>query len=248
MSAVVSVSCLGNLGRFGNQLFQYAVARKYAELHGARLETPAWVGQRLFHIDDPPVSRPLPRMPFDHLPWGRVDVDLIGYFQYQEAVEHLSSGELRRWFAFRPEWVSLFQRPRPYYIAAALRRGDYLDLKDTFAIVTKQSYLNACEEFGLDLNALVWVCEEFRQPHAVLDDLGLGFLTDFFTVMHADVALRANSTFSWWAALLGHVRVFSPLVEDRTDYQTVEFVEGNWPRICDPKNTSTHVTDLHVPD
>jgi hypothetical protein len=80
-----------------------------------------------------------------------------------------------------------------------------------------------------------------------LDDRGLGFLTDFFSVMHADVVLRANSTFSWWAALLGRCRVFSPLVEDRTGYQTVEFVEGNWPRICDPKNCNTLVTDLHIP-
>jgi hypothetical protein len=248
MSAVVSVSCLGNLGRLGNQLFEYAVARKYAELHGARLETPRWVGQRLFHIDDPPISRPLPRMPFNHLPWGRVDVDLFGYFQYQEAVGKLSVGELRRWFTFRPEWTSGFERPRSYYIAANLRRGDYLELQDTFAIVTKQSYLNACERFGLDPSALIWVCEEMRQPNPVLDDRGLGFLTDFFTVMHADVALRANSTFSWWACLLGAGRVFSPLVEDSTGYQTVEFAEGNWPRICDPKNTNTLVTDLYVPE
>ena len=247
MSSVVSVSCLGNFGRFGNQLFQYAVARKFAELHGARLETPAWIGQQLFHIDDPPISRPLPRMPLDHLPWGRVDVDLFGFFQFQEAVDQLSVGELRRWFAFRPEWTSLFERPRPYYIAANLRRGDYRDYQHIFAIVTKQSYLNACERFGLDPGALVWVCEEMRQPNPVLDDRGFGFLTDFFTVMHADVALRANSTFSWWAALLGDCRTFSPLVEDRTGYQTVEFVEGNWPRICDSKNTDTLVTDLHVP-
>ena len=36
MSSVVSISCLGRFGRFGNQLFQYAVTRKYAELHGVR--------------------------------------------------------------------------------------------------------------------------------------------------------------------------------------------------------------------
>ncbi len=248
MSAVISISCLGNFGRFGNQLFQYAVARKYAELHGARLETPAWVGQRLFDINDPPISRPLPRMPLNDLPWGRVNIDLFGFFQYQEAVKHLSTRELRQWFTFRPEWTSLFERPRPYYIAANLRRGDYLELQDVFAIVTKQSYIAACERFGLDLGALIWVCEEMRQPNPLLDDRGLGFLSDFFSVMHADVVLRANSTFSWWAALLGHGRVFSPLVEDRTGYQTVEFAEGNWPRICDPRNTPTLVTDLHVPD
>ncbi len=246
MSSVVSISCLGRFGRFGNQLFQYAVTRKYAELHGARLETPAWVGQRLFYIDDPPISSPLPKMPLDHLPWGRANVDLFGFFQFQQAVDHLSVSELRRWFTFRPELVALFERPNPYYIAANLRRGDYLELEHIFAIVTKQSYVNACAKYGLDVGAMVWVCEESRPHNPVYDDRNLGFLADFFTVMYADVVLRANSTFSWWAALLGHCRVFSPLVEDRTGYQTVEFVEGNWPRICDPQNTSTLVTDLHI--
>ncbi|QEH38559.1 hypothetical protein OJF2_71620 [Aquisphaera giovannonii] len=248
MSAIVSISCLGSYGRFGNQLFQYAVARKYAELHGARLETPAWIGQRLFGIDDPPLSRTLPRAAFDELPWGRVDVDLFGFFQYQDAVGRLSTAELRRWYAFRPEWTSLFEPPRPYYIAANLRRGDYLDLQEVFAIVTKPSYLDACRRFGLDVDALIWVCEELRPPMPAFDGPGLGFLADFFAVMNADVVLRANSTFSWWAALLGEGRVFSPVVEDRTGYQTVEFVEGNWPRICDPRNCRTLVTDLHVAD
>jgi hypothetical protein len=66
--------------------------------------------------------------------------------------------------------------------------------------------------------------------------------------MAADVVLRANSTFSWWAALLGRGRVFSPLVEDRIGDQTVEFVEGNWPRMCDTKNGSARLTDLHIRD
>jgi len=246
MEKIVSCSCLGNFGRFGNQLFQYAVARKYAELHDAVLETPSWIGQRLFFIEDPPISQPLPRMPLDHLPWGRTSVDLFGYFQYQEAVDALRVDELRRWFAFRPEWTSLFPKSRPDYIAAHLRRGDYLGLKHVFAVVSEQSYLDACVRHGLDPAALVWVGEELHTPNPELDEQGLDFLADFLTLMNADVVLRANSTFSWWAGLLGEGRVFSPLVEDRTGDQDVAFVEGNWPRICDIKNGGTRVTDLHI--
>jgi hypothetical protein len=157
-------------------------------------------------------------------------------------------GELRSWFTFRPEWTALFKRPRPHYIAANLRRGDYLSLKHIFAIVSEQSYLNACAKFGLDPEALIWVAEELRPPHPMLDRQGLGYLADFFTVISADVVLRANSTFSWWAALLGRGRVFSPLVEDRTGEQTVEFVEGNWPRMSDTKNSGARLTDLHIRD
>jgi hypothetical protein len=112
-------------------------------------------------------------MPLDHLPWGRVDVDLFGYFQYQEAVDGLSVGELRSWFTFRPEWTALFERPRSYYIAANLRRGDYLGLKHIYAIISEQSYFNACAKFGLDPEALIWVAEDLRAPHPLLDGQGL---------------------------------------------------------------------------
>jgi hypothetical protein len=216
-------------------------------MHNAVLETPVWFGQTFFDIDDPPVSRPLPRMPLDCLPWGQANIDLFGYFQFQEAVANLSVTELRRWYSFKPEWAAYFQRARPYYIAAALRRGDYLQMSDVFAIISEDSYLIACERYGLDSNALIFVGEELRTDNPPLDNQGLGFLTDFLTVMNADVVLRANSTFSWWAALLGGAKVYSPLVEHLTGYQTVEYVEGNWPRMCDSVNTRTRITDLYVP-
>ena len=246
MKPVVSISCLGHFGRFGNQLFQYAVARKFADMHGARLETPRWIGQRLFFIDDPPISGRLPRMPIDHLPHGHVNVDLFGYFQFQAAIDILSVHELRQWYSFRPEWKARFTRPRPYYIAANLRRGDYLSMTGSYAIVHEQSYIKACGKFGLDESSLVFIGEEHRRPDPFLDKQGLGFLSDFFSVMYADIILRANSTFSWWAALLSRSRVFSPLVEGRTGDQTVDFVEGNWPRMCTSKDPSVKITDLHV--
>ena len=75
-------------------------------------------------------------------------------------------------------------------------------------------------------------------------DLGLPFLEDFILMMNADVVLRANSSFSWWAATLGRGRILSPLVEDRTGMQDVEFVEGNWPKMVNSHN----ITDLQLKD
>jgi protein subunit release factor A len=46
--AVLTMSSIGKLGRFGNQLFQYAFLRICAERSGARIECPPWVGQALF--------------------------------------------------------------------------------------------------------------------------------------------------------------------------------------------------------
>ncbi len=57
---VLTMSSIGQLGRFGNQLFQYAFLRLCAEKSGARVECPAWVGQTLFGHQDAPISKRLP--------------------------------------------------------------------------------------------------------------------------------------------------------------------------------------------
>jgi hypothetical protein len=49
------------LGRFGNQLFQYAFLRICAQNRGARIECSPWIGQTLFGHDDAPIAERLPR-------------------------------------------------------------------------------------------------------------------------------------------------------------------------------------------
>lgn len=57
---ILTMSCLGKLGRFGNQMFQYAFLRICAKKSGARVECPPWIGQTLFGHKDAPISKPLP--------------------------------------------------------------------------------------------------------------------------------------------------------------------------------------------
>jgi Glycosyl transferase family 11 len=53
------MSSIGKLGRFANQIFQYAFLRICAEKSGARVEYPAWIGQTLFGHQDAPISKRL---------------------------------------------------------------------------------------------------------------------------------------------------------------------------------------------
>ena len=57
--SVLTMSSLGQLGRFGNQLFQYAFLRICAHKTGALVECPPWIGQILFGHNDAPISRRL---------------------------------------------------------------------------------------------------------------------------------------------------------------------------------------------
>ena len=56
---VLTMTSIGQLGRFGNQLFQYACLRICAEKSGAKVECPPWIGQTLFGHTDAPVSQRL---------------------------------------------------------------------------------------------------------------------------------------------------------------------------------------------
>ena len=234
MNGVVQVKFLG---RFGNQLHQYAACRKYAETIGAELEVPDWVGRDVFGLSDPAYSMELPeRSDADGaLEWGETNVRLCGYFQLQRWVGLLSRAELRRWFAVRPALLEACEVPSTAYTAAHLRRGDYVG-NQYYANVPECSYSRACSEHGLAID--VWAREDSpRHVRGVPD-----FLPDFITLMRASILLRANSTFSWWAGALGTGCVYSPLVADRTGECDVDFVLGNWPRCMHAAD------DLHLPD
>ena len=57
---VLTMSCIGQLGRFVTQLFQYAFLRICAEKSGGRGECSPWIGQTLFGHNDTPISKRLP--------------------------------------------------------------------------------------------------------------------------------------------------------------------------------------------
>ncbi|GAB0498068.1 hypothetical protein MMPV_009409 [Pyropia vietnamensis] len=58
---VVTMTGFGELGRFGNQVLQYAFLRCYAAKHGnLEIQVPAWVGASLFGLKNPEVYRPFP--------------------------------------------------------------------------------------------------------------------------------------------------------------------------------------------
>ncbi len=51
-----TMNALGQMGRFGNQVFQYAFLRICARQSGTSIQCSPWVGQKLFGHADPPVS------------------------------------------------------------------------------------------------------------------------------------------------------------------------------------------------
>jgi hypothetical protein len=247
---IIQCTTLGRFGRFGNQLFQYAFARAYAEKYDAILELPQWIGEKIFkNVSTRPISCSLPRTPPDTIPWGQVNIDLCGYFQTSRCFDILSNNRLREWFAFQDKWIDRFSVKIPDEIVAHRRLGDYVTLHPgVFCTVSKESYLRIISKLGFDEGDVTWLSEETptkgedevcysRQPHGIYGcgfypDKGIGFLTDFFRMINAKILLRSNSTFGFWAGFFKGHGVYSPVVGKLVGQQDVDFVEGNESAIC----------------
>src|SRR5690606_38026679 len=94
-----------------------------------------------------------------------------------------------------------------------VRRGDYLTSKSAekiFLSIPKSYYLKALERVPSDRNLLI-----FSDDNLLADEwaaslggyaahrLVSGFLREFFLLSLCDYHIIANSTFSWWAAIIG---------------------------------------------
>jgi hypothetical protein len=229
---VVQLPYLGKVGRFGNQLFQYAFGKKYASLVNASLEIPEnWIGRKIFFIDDPPITSVCRKYasPIYFTPlFNKVNIAFAGVAHKQACINILNRRELKEVFKFRPEWSLRYPKKKQHYVAAHLRRGDYL--ASGYCVVSKDSYCRAMESSGYNVDDVVWVTEENPEVDILAKECGCGFLSDFFTLMQADVIFRGNSTFSWWAATLGNGEIYSPVVECLAGEHTVPFVRGNHPK------------------
>lgn len=251
---VITCSFLSNQ-RAGNAMFIYAFCRAYAEAMGCDLITPPWIGEKIFqNIPKPNLlqrSIRLPKTIPDHLHpemmghfFGQKDIDIQAYAQHKMYLDWYSRAKVKEWFKLKPEYDKAILNNFFPYATAHLRRGDYTQppFNKLYATVSDASYHLAMGKFGIPRDAH-YIQQEKTFPLSIHVDIGAPWLTDFITLRDATHLLRANSSFSWWAATLGNGKVYSPVVGNKVGWQDVDFVEGNWPTTAGGfKNQS----DLHL--
>ena len=246
---MLNISCLGRYGFFGNQLFQYAFARAYALKTGCVLHTPKWLGQKIF-VDsyDPPIYGNLKCLGEDVIPVPANNSDLIGYFQGNKHLKYYDINFAKRIYKIKPEIIEILEKgmtdiPKNK-IACHVRHGDYLTkYSHIYCVIQEEAYIKAVENMGYKESDILWIRSE--QPHInpELPD-EMSFLQDFYIMMKSPLLLRSNSTFSWWASVLGDAKTFSPLVDDKNGLRSdIEFIESNRPKIL---NRPPNHTDFEL--
>src|SRR5258708_1618133 len=228
---VICMSTLGQRGKFGNQLLQYAFLRLYAQEHGLVAQAPDWIGRDLFDCDDPLPQGPLPAIDearadlFGSLrretPQVYAGTDIAGYF----------CGSMQRWGARAEGFRSLFvpgrklqplleqaqgvlRRRGRTLVGVHIRRGDFG--YGRFWIAPERWYADWLSALWPRLDGPVLYLatddpqarESFARFAPVgAADLGVAlpgaeFFLDHFLLSQADHLAIANSPFSSTAALL----------------------------------------------
>lgn len=241
MAGIITIRELNSIGRFGNKCFLYVFAKAYAKAHGAELLAPDWEGRKLFVnateeliTDKTPslsqtemdnvTKRPLNRW------FGKVDIDIRCFCQHQFYIDYLTRPMCREFLKLKPEWevYSPSAQSHAPYSAMHIRRGDYVTPQfcDRYCEVSRASYMRAIKQFKIP-KPMIEVSEEMALVPDNWPDASVSWLKDFLVLRDAAHLLRANSSFSFWAGVLSHGKVYSPVVDKLVGLQDVLFIEGN---------------------
>ncbi len=227
--AIVSMSCLGRIGGFGDQLFQYAFLKQYASRHGLEVRTPKWVGQQLFGHNDRDIERELPMFyetgPTDatrllQLQRPLTNIDLWGHFQC-----HTSSYSRELWRElFKPAGdvakkvseVKMRLRSRGSTIVGLHVRA-WESRQGLFDLAVIRRYHDWLAQRWSKLERpVLFIASENPQVIQYLfsayspvvaqnlnvDLPGLEYYLDFYLLTQCDILALSNTTFSAAAAML----------------------------------------------
>lgn len=210
--------------RLGNQLFQIAAAYTLAKKHGVEFLCPEWKYSKYFNTEFKKYNGELiekywsePGFHYSDIPF-RKNMSLSGYFQ---SWKYFDDSTMRDVFMINV--CELF--PTPFHemlsidnlvhsswglkdvCAIHVRRSDYLNYPDHHPVCTMDYYDRAMSESGFKKFAIFsddpeWCLNNFTNPDYATYISCKRDIEDFYLMSICGANIIANSTFSWWAALL----------------------------------------------
>lgn len=222
---MISFTKLGEYGRLGNQIFQYAFMRTHAKKLRASFYVPKWKGDAIFLLNDEnerceefSASNKFIENSYVHgfnkeaIHVGD-DTDIAGYFQ---SYKFFNKEDVMKWFSFNEEYL---KEVRTKYLdidftnttALHVRLGDYLHPSLMFYAPTLSYFKNALTILKPEGKVLIF-SEDSSMAKKYLGEVGkrsdVIFIEgnkdyeDFYLMSLCKDIVCSPSTFSWWAAYL----------------------------------------------
>ena len=252
---IARIKCLGNMGRFGNQMFQYAFMKAWCYKNHYTIQTPKeWIGRKIWkeaffddYIKDD--HNQYQQLQYDEIPTStNYNFDFEGNFEKSDHLSFYTRSFVRNLFRLNYHLSPYFESDTcGDYVAVHVRRGDYFlvndqvldgsrDKKEGYSIISYNSYKSLLDELKPDCEVR-WIMEpgvSFEEKRwegqYMYDDL-MTLLEDFYCLVNSKILIRSNSTFSVWAGILHQgEKVYSPVVGE-PGLVDCKFVEGNHERI-----------------
>lgn len=230
---MISLSQLGNMGRLGNQLFQYAFLRSTATKLGVKFWCPEWEGDSIFDLNDKNQRlNDRPVLSSWHAPetecgwienWEpKNNVDYVGYFGSPKFF--LPQDSIRNWFCFRDTTTESANRKYSNLafencISAHVRLGDHVSLSN-FYNPRRLYYERAFQAIDPDEKMMILLfsdntieASDFlkgqKRQIKIMNDNSPA--VDLYLMTRCAGNVVAASTFSWWGAYLGSGIVTCPI-------------------------------------
>ena len=235
---MITYSALGNNGRLGNQLFQYALLLGVQAKLDRNIVLPETIGNiQLFQCFDikgchffnerdifSPCKFEERQFHFDKKVFRTEDhTDFKGYFQTEKYFEHCLD-KVREIFIFKEEirdranqWIESYKQHN--LVSLHVRRTDYVHLPNHHPLCTLDYYKAAIAEFP-DAHFIIfsddieWCKENLQIENATFADTGSDYV-DLCVMSMCNHHIIANSSYSWWGAWLNSSetkRVIAPKI------------------------------------
>lgn len=226
---MITFSKLGNYGRLGNQLFQYAYLRSMAQKLNTNFWCPEWEGDRMFELEDESVRVRIPPDKFGNLfdqgaqagfskdALNVTDgVDVQGYFQSERYYK--SRDLVKTWYRFKTDIKNGASEKFDVSLAGesvsiSLRLdSDYAKTREFFPLYPPKFYSEALEKINGAKRVLVFADRidlarnyvekvSARLPFVFVKKLSPAEQLWLMTQCRCGNILT-NSTFSWWGGYL----------------------------------------------